>query len=440
MTQNRSSRRAQLARAAVVCALFAPPLAAQRPAVTPPERGAELTISLVTMGQGDVIYERFGHNAIWVHDALRHRDIQYNYGLFDFRQENFILRFVQGRMLYAMGGLDAAASMADYAAHNRSIWVQELNLTPAQRADLRDFLQWNALPENRNYRYDYFRDNCSTRVRDALDRVLGGRIRAAMDTVPAGTTFRFHTARLTTNDPLMFTGLMLGLGEPVDRPISKYEEEFLPLAFRDHLREIRVPGPGGTEIPLVRSEETVYLSTMPPPRATPPFWFPAYLLLGLALGGLFWLWGVRGARSPRARGALAAVGGIWSLLAGAAGLILAALWLFTDHTAAYRNENLFQFNPLSLLLAVLVPLSVLGRGRQVRLAQGIAATIVALALAGILFKLVPGTRQVNAMLIALALPAHAGLWLGLRALRPLGPVAAPLSAPIGRAASESPTA
>jgi hypothetical protein len=392
------------------------------------------------MGQGDVIYERFGHNAIWVHDALRNRDIQYNYGLFDFRQENFILRFVQGRMLYAMGGLDAAASMADYAAHNRSIWIQELNLTPAQRADLRDFLQWNALPENRNYRYDYYRDNCSTRVRDALDRVLGGRIRAAMDTVPSGTTFRFHTARLTTNDPLMFTGLMLGLGEPVDRPISKYEEEFLPLAFRDHVREIRVPGPDGTLIPLVRSEQTVYLSTMAPPRATPPFWLPAYLAVGLLLGGLLWRWGVRGTRSARARGALAAVGGIWSLFAGVAGLILAGLWLFTDHTAAYRNENLFLFNPIALLLAVLVPLSVLGRGRQVRLAQRIAAVLVALCDAAILFKLAPGTRQVNGMLIALALPVHAGLWLGLRALRPLRAVEAPLSVADARAASESPTA
>jgi hypothetical protein len=392
------------------------------------------------MGQGDVIYERFGHNAIWVHDSLRHRDIQYNYGLFDFRQENFILRFVQGRMLYAMGGLDAAASMADYAAHNRSIWVQELNLTPAQRADLRDFLQWNALPENRNYRYDYYRDNCSTRVRDALDRVLGGRIRAAMDTVPSGTTFRFHTARLTTNDPLMYTGLMLGLGEPVDRPISKYEEEFLPLAFRDHVRQIRVPGPDGTEIPLVRSEETIYLSTMPPPRTAPPFWLPAYLAIGFLVGAICWRCGVRGVASPRARGALAAVGGIWSLLAGAAGLIMAGLWLFTDHTAAYRNENLFLFNPLSMLLAVLVPLSILGRGRQVRLTQRLAAIIVALAVAAILFKLVPGTRQVNAMLIALALPAHAGLWLGLRALRPLQGVTAALSAPVGRAASGSPTA
>ena len=420
MRHTHSTYRAPGARAAFACALaatlagaIAPPLAGQRPAA-PPERGAELTISLVTMGQGDAVYERFGHNAIWVHDTLRHTDRQYNYGLFDFRQENFILRFVQGRMLYAMGGLDAASSMADYAAHDRSIWVQELNLTPAQRADLRDFLVWNARPENRNYRYDYYLDNCSTRVRDALDRVLGGRIRAATDTVPAGTTFRFHTARLTTNDPLMFTGLMLGLGEPVDRPISRYEEMFLPLAFREHIRSIRVPGPGGAEVPLVRSEETVYLSTTPGSPAAPPFWLPAYLLIGAALGGLFWYCGAHLQRSAGARAALAAAGGLWSLLAGLAGVILAGLWLFTDHSAAYRNENLFQFSPLALPLVALLPLTAYGRVRARRAARTLAMLLVGLGIAGILFKLVPGTRQVNGMLIALALPANLGLWLGLR--------------------------
>ena len=406
------------------------PLAAQQRPAPVPERGAELTISLVTMGQGDAVYERFGHNAIWVHDTLRHTDRQYNYGLFDFRQENFILRFVQGRMLYAMGGLDGASSMADYAAHNRSIWVQELNLTPAQRADLRDFLVWNARPENRNYRYDYYLDNCSTRVRDALDRVLGGRIRAATDTVPAGTTFRFHTARLTTNDPLMFTGLMLGLGEPVDRPISRYEEMFLPLAFREHIRSIRVPGPDGTEVPLVRSEETVYLSTTPASPVAPPFWLPAYLLIGAAMGGLFWYCGTRLSRSAGARAGFAVAGGLWSLLAGLSGVILAGLWLFTDHSAAYRNENLFQFSPLALPLVVLLPLAAYGRGRARRIARTLAALLVALGIAGILFKLVPGTRQVNGMLIALALPAHLGLWLGLR----------DAPAPRSPAASGSPTA
>ena len=420
---------ARSAAAAAAALLLSLPLAAQRPQAPPaPERGSELTISLVTMGPGDVVYERFGHNAIWVHDSLRHRDIQYNYGLFDFRQKNFILRFVQGRMLYAMGGLDAAASMADYAEHNRSIWVQELNLTPAQRADLRDFLVWNAQPANRQYRYDYYRDNCSTRVRDALDRVLGGRIRAATEHVPAGTTFRFHTERLTTNNPFMFTGLLLGLGEPVDRPISKYEEMFLPLAFREHIRSITVPGPDGREIPLVRSEQTVYLSTAGAPPATPPSWFPAYLAIGLALGAGLWVGGARRERSRGARILLAVGGGLWSLCSGMAGLVLAGLWLFTDHAAAWHNENLMQFTPLALALVVLLPLVALGRAGALRWAERIAMVMVVAGVAGILFKLVPGVRQVNAMLIALALPANIGLWLGLR------------SRPGGEAGSGFPTA
>src|SRR4029079_4665351 len=159
----------------------------------------------------------------------------------------------------------------------------------------------------------YYLDNCSTRVRDALDRVLGGRIRAATDTIPAGTTFRFHTARLTTNDPLMFTGLMLGLGEPVDRPISRYEEMFLPLAFREQIRSIRVPGPGGAEVPLVRSEQTVYLSTAPASPAAPPFRLPMYLIIGTGLGGLLWYCGTRRGGSAGARAAFAAAGGLWSL-------------------------------------------------------------------------------------------------------------------------------
>jgi hypothetical protein len=107
-------------------------------------------------------------------------------------------------------------------------------------------------------------------------------------------------------------------------------------------------------------------------------------------------------------------GGLWSLLAGLAGVILAGLWLFTDHSAAYRNENLLQFSPLALALVVLLPLAAYGRPRARRAARTLAAVLVALGIAGILFKLAPGTRQVNGMLIALALPVNFGLWLGLR--------------------------
>ena len=145
-----------------------------RPTAVPPP-GSELTISIMTMGAGAEVWERFGHNAIVVEDRRLGSSVAYNYGMFSFRQENFLLRFLQGRMMYWMAGISTPkASCPSTATLQRSVWQQELNLTPAQRLALRDFLEWNARKENRFYRYDYYRDNCSTRVRDAIDRVLGG--------------------------------------------------------------------------------------------------------------------------------------------------------------------------------------------------------------------------------------------------------------------------
>src|SRR5205823_7278461 len=127
-------------------------------------------------------------------------------------------------MLYWMGGFDLQSTIDQYREANRPVWAQELNLTPAQRSSLAQFIEWNERPENRFYHYDYYRDNCSTRVRDALDRVLGGAIKSQTSTLPTGATYRFHTQRLTANDPLIFTGLLVALGHYVDRPISAWEE------------------------------------------------------------------------------------------------------------------------------------------------------------------------------------------------------------------------
>jgi hypothetical protein len=150
----------------------------------------------MTMGIGERVWERFGHNAILVEDRARGTAQAYNYGMFDFRQKNFLLNFIKGRMWYWMQGFGLAPTLDIYVRANRSVWVQELNLTPAQRLSLARFLEWNERPENRFYRYDYYRDNCSTRVRDAIDKAINGRLRAATDTIQTPYSYRWHTARL----------------------------------------------------------------------------------------------------------------------------------------------------------------------------------------------------------------------------------------------------
>jgi hypothetical protein len=375
----------------------------------PPEPGSELTVYLMTMGPGKHVWERFGHNAIWIHDPVHGTDQAYNYGLFDFGQQNFLLRFVQGRMWYWMQGFPAQSYVDSYRRANRSVWVQELEITPAARLELQRFLEWNERPENRFYHYDYYRDNCSTRVRDALDRAVGGRIRQRTSGTPSGTTFRFHTLRLTANDPPIYTGLLLALGHPVDRPITQWEEMFLPLALREHLRKITVVRPDGSDAPLVRSERTLFQSTEPDPPSTPPFWVPAYLLLGLAIGGSIFGLSILAPGSTWARTGFLVLSWGWTLLAGIGGIVVAGLWAVTDHAAAYNNENVLQIDLLTLPLLWLLPRVTFGSERAARRARMVAGVVAGLSLAGLLLKVLPQFYQVNGAAIALALPAHAGV-------------------------------
>lgn len=380
------------------------------------EPGAELGVFLITMGPGDQVWERFGHNALWIHDPVRGTDKVYNYGIFDFEQEDFLLRFVQGRMLYWMAAHDVDLTIRAYELANRSVWIQELNLAPAAKLALRDFLEWNEQPENRYYRYDYYRDNCSTRVRDAIDLALGGSLRAEAERLPATGTYRDHTRRLTAGDPLVYTGLMLGLGSAADAPISVWEEMFLPMRLRDHLRTVTITDEEGREVPLVKSEVTVFEADRDPEPSGPPESTPGYLLIGLAGAAVLAGLGARVDRSRAARAGLAALAVTWALVSGMGGLLLAGLWGFTDHAIAYRNENLFQVNPLNLALVVLVPALALGWSRAARPALWIAGASAALAVLGLALKGLPIFGQVNGPIIALALPINVGLVLAIRSL------------------------
>jgi hypothetical protein len=385
---------------------------AAQEAVTSPD-GSTLSIALVTMGPGTRVWERFGHNAVWVRDTISGFDRVYNYGMFSFQQEGYVQRFLQGRLLYWMMGFESPRHFGAYVAADRSLWVQELNLTPEQRAELAAFLEWNDTPENRFYRYDYYLDNCSTRIRDAFDQILGGRIHELTATEEPGTTFRFHTQRLVAEDIAASTGLLLGLGPFVDRPISQWEEMFLPLKVREYLRNVTVMDGDGREVPLVSAEHTLYLSTAAPERETPPFRLHWYLLVGLVLAGVMVAGGLR-ANAPRAVGVASAIVTIsWVIATGIAGAVLAGLWFLTDHTAAYWNENLFFYNPLALPLVVLLPLVLFGMQRAARPAMVFAGAVVGFTALGLVLQ--PLLPQVNGDLVALATPPNIALaWLVVR--------------------------
>ena len=390
-------------------------VASPSPSVGP---GSEYTIFLMTMGPGDEVWEKFGHNAIWIHDALRHTDIAYNWGLFDFNAADFYPRFLKGDMLYSMGGFDLEQTIEVYREANRPVWAQELNLTPAQRLAIVQFIDWNSRPENRFYHYDYFRDNCSTRVRDVLDRALGGVIRGATDKQPSGTSYRWHTRRLTQGDAWVYVGTLIGLGQPVDHPISRWEEMFLPVRLREDIRGVRVHDASGVSVPLVTREMTLFASTRPPEAREPTSHMPVYIVAGMLVAFVaVLLRHLADEGSNGARIGLLLVAGGWNLVVGILGAALAALWLFTNHVYSYYNENLLQANPLSLLLAAMIFASLRRRDRVgvVGAATERLAWIVAvLALLGFVSQILPAFYQVNGEIIALMLPAQIGIALALR--------------------------
>jgi hypothetical protein len=362
------------------------------------------------MGTGDAVWEKYGHNAIWIHDPVGETDWVFNYGVFDFDSPGYWGRFIRGDWLYQLAVADIGQTLAQYEYLNRTVVAQELDFTGAQKAELAAFLEWNYRPENREYLYDYFLDNCSTRIRDALDRVLDGRIRAATDSVLTNTTYRSHSRRLMAGDAVVYTGLHAGLGPAADRPISAWEEMFLPEKVRERVGEMRIEGEGGAPRPLVLSERVLYQAVgRSPDREGPPAWIPGFLLIGAGIAAALVLLARSAPRRPVARFAFATLGGVWSLLIGVGGLLLLGLWAFTNHTIADRNENLFQFDPLALPLVLLVPALAYGAGWSRRPARILAMAVAVVSVLGLLLQLLPGLDQVNGEIIALMLPVNVAL-------------------------------
>lgn len=379
-----------------------------------PLPGEELDVELVTIGPGQIYWQRFGHNAILIRDRAAGTARLYNFGIFDFAAEDFFLEFARGRMTYLLVAGPVRSDLEGYLADGRRIDLQWLDLDPAAKLALRDALEENARPENAAYRYDYFRDNCSTRVRDALDLATGGALKRATDRRSRGFTWRMHAQRLTAMDLPLYLGIHAALGPATDAPITFWDEMFIPMVLKDEIAKIALEGPDGARRPLVRAEERLAEAAFPQPSEAPPRWFWRFLGVGVAFAALL-AWLGRGAIGSRRFRVFGAVAGSTWLLAGVGGLALAFLMFGSEHRAAWHNENIALFNPLALLLLPLAWRALRGRGWSSIAGPVIAGAIVVAGFWIWLAKVMPGFRQDNMDWIGLWLPVHAALfWTILR--------------------------
>ena len=388
--------------------------------------GTHLQVFLMTIGPGDLIYERFSHNALVIRDDRDQTEVAYNWGIFNFTDSDFISRLARGRMRYSMQGFPASAWLEVYRRANRDVWLQPVNLTPGERLELQTIVREMDTEANRYYRYDYYRDNCSTRVRDVLDRVLGGQIRAATEGIDTGTTFRWHTARLLRSSPAGYAGIQFVVGNRGDETISAWEEMFLPIRLKQHLEGVQIVDVESGRRPLLgEAVHSVEAVRDPIPQEAPDFIVPL-MVLGAFLGALFAGLGWAAGNGNRwGRWALTVSGVAWSTGVGLLGTALVLSWFFTDHVFWALNENAFQANPVSLLLAGALLLETLNRNEfrsgawaWIR-ASRVARVVGGMALLGFCVQIIPGFDQVNGEVMAVMLPTHVGLaWGAIRAWPP----------------------
>lgn len=364
-------------------------------------------IGIATMQPGEIFFERFGHNAIVVDDSAagisQGEPLSYNFGFFDMGEADFTSRFIKGDMRYYLARLRWRDDLQYYLDSGRGVSIQWLDLDDAQAEAMAAALAENAKPENARYRYDYFIDNCATRVRDAIDRAIGGALKPQLTARSQGNTFRSEAVRLASPAPWMWLGFDIGLGPSSDQPMSRWEEAYVPMRLAASLREAKRPDGR----PLVLSEETVapHRIAPEPPEFQRAWW--QWLFAGLAIAAL-WSWVQR--RRPRIAAGLALV--FWSV-AALLGTLMLAIWLGTEHRFGWANHNLMLLSPLSWLL--LPGGWQLGRGRSAgRLFRLALMATMTLAILAPFLHWIVAVPQSNAHWIVLLLPIHAALgiaWL-----------------------------
>jgi hypothetical protein len=362
--------------------------------------GAAPRIGVMTMQPGEVFFERFGHDAIVVVDDSG-RATSYNFGFFDPTEPDFGPRFLRGEMMYYLVGMPVEEDLVPYRESGRGVSVQWLDLDDDQARAVAAELAYRARPENARYRYDYFTSNCATQVRDVIDRALGGSLKAQLSARSRGNTYRSEAVRLARPAAWMWLGFDLGLGPYADRPLSRWEEAFVPMRLADSLREAR----NAEGRPLVMAEETLLPHRIAAEPAERPRRVWPFAVAGLALAA-----GVLALRGrPRLLGSLAAP--FW-LGCGALGLLMGFIWLGTGHEAGWANRNLWLLNPLCLLLLPGAWL-LLRRRSPGRGFSGLLWTVAALAMLGWILQWLSRTPQFNLPWVALLLPLHVSLALAL---------------------------
>lgn len=299
-------------------------------------------ISLITCGPGQEMYSYFGHSALWVYDPIMNIDRMYNYGTFDFNIPNFYLEFAKGRLYYMLSVTRSQSFFREYISEKRYIREQVLNLLPEEKQELFNLLEINYQPENRHYWYDFFKDNCSTRIRDIVAKATHNRYQWPKEP-DKPLTFRQLIKPYVKSHPAERTGMFILLSHGADQKATISDYMFLPeQVYRCFAEAVSNDG-----LSLVTGERVIFQPD-PEPGGTKKLNQPLLLVILLLIISLgFSMARFHGRKGGRIFDSLI------FFLSGLIGVLLFFMWFFSDHWSCKANLSLVWANPLNLVLIIL---------------------------------------------------------------------------------------
>jgi len=299
-------------------------------------------VSVITVGPGRSLNDAFGHNAFRIKDPAIGLDVTYGYGEYDFEAPHFYLKFAQGKLNYLLGRIGFNRFYDFYVYQNRTMQEQVLNLSTDEKQNLFAFLENNYKPENRKYLYDFFYDNCATKMRDVLEKTSDSKITF---NIPQGfepKTFRELIYECVDKNSWGSLGIDMALGAVIDREATPYEHMFLPKYIFDFFE---VATKNGSE-KLVKQTHTLYQKKER--KVSNGFWSSPMAVLGLM--ALIMLWVTYRDFKTNQRHRVLEV--IVFAFTGIVGVMMLLLWFATNHTATAQNYNVLWAFPINLFAMV----------------------------------------------------------------------------------------